>query len=261
MDVSSLELVVAVLAEILLLVLLVRTASFRSFPAFSVYVCWGLLSDIGFCIARSVCSAESYFHIYLAQLVLDSALMFAVLVELTWSLLRPIRQTLPRYAWLGIAGLVAVAGLLLWPVAGWTFPARLTSFGVIFFRLQQDFALLRVVIFIGIAACSQAMNLSWRNREMQLATGLGAYSLVSLAVTILHTHQLVGAQYHWLDVAGSLSYLLVLFYWVACFASKEATRQEFTPQMAQFLLAAAGATRANRAAMEKRVGREPGPQD
>jgi hypothetical protein len=38
-------------------------------------------------------------------------------------------------------------------------------------------------------------------------------------------------------------------YWIVSFAQKEAERREFTPQMRNFLLAAAGGARATRIAM------------
>lgn len=253
MDLASIEAGVAVSIELALILLLLKTSSYRSLPAFFVYACWNLFSDVGLYTSRILCSQQVYFDVYTAQLILDSALMFAVLVELAWSLLRPIRATLPGRSWIALAVLIFVVGLLLWPVAGWAYPARLTSLGAFFFRLQQDFAFLRITVFLAIAACSQALSLSWRNRELQLATGLGAYSLVSLAVTVLHTHQHAGGMdYYWLDVAGSVSYVIVLGYWVYCFASKEAERQEFTPQMREFLLAAADFTRTTHLALQSR---------
>jgi hypothetical protein len=175
--------------------------------------------------------------------------MFAVLVELTWSLLRPIRSSLPKFGWLLIAGLVVLACLVIWPVAGWAVPYNLTSGGAFLFRIQQTFAILRVVIFLALAGFSHLLSIGWRDRELQVATGLGVYSIVSLAATVLHTHQVVGLQYHWLDVLASASYVVVLGYWAVCFATKEAERKEFTPQMREFLLAAAGATRTTRMTM------------
>lgn len=251
MDIALLEIAVGSVAEAVVIALLLKTSAYRSVPAFFLYLCWGLASDAMLYFARSHCSADAFFHAYLSQLVLDSVLMFAVLVELAWNLLIPIRATLPRHAWLGIAGVIALCALILWPVAGWTLPVNLAPSGAFYFRMQQTFALLRVVVFLVIAAFSQMLALSWRNREMQLATGFGFYSLVSLAVTVLHTHQLVGDQYHWLDVLGSLSYVFVLLYWVVCFASKEAERQDFTPQMRGFLLAAAGVAHRDRVALRK----------
>ncbi|MGD0734650.1 MAG: hypothetical protein ABR976_05860 [Terracidiphilus sp.] len=236
------------LAEAVLIVLLARNRVFRAFPAFFLFVCWSFLSDVIFFRLQFISlPATTYFKLYEVQMVIDSAMLFAVLVELAWSVLRPIRASLPKNAWIGIAVLIALIGLLLWPVAGLTLPAsRLTSAGLVFFRLQQTFAILRVVIFLAMAGLSQLLSIGWRNRELQVATGLGFYSIVALAVSVLHTHQFVGQQYHWLDEMGVAGYLCALAYWVFSFATREAERRAFTPQMATFLLAVAGSARSAR---------------
>lgn len=257
MDLWTVDVAVAVTTEIFLLALLVSRAIYRTLPVFFIYTCWAPLCDGGLFIASRYCSPADYFHIYLVQLVIDSFLMFAVLVELAWSLLKPIRPMLPRFAWVGIAAMVALAGVLLWPLAGWTHTGQLTSLGVYFFRLQHTVALLRVLIFLAMAGFSHALLIGWRNRELQIATGLGLYSLISLGIDVAHMHQAVGAQYHWLDYVDAYSYICVLFYWVFCFSTKEAVRQEFTPQMREFLLAAAGAARTTRIAlMQSQTDRE-----
>jgi len=236
------------LAEAALIVLLIRNRVFRAFPSFFVFVCWSFLSDVIFFRPQFLSIPyPTYFKFFEAQMVIDSALLFAVLVELAWSVLRPIRASLPKYSWIGIAILIAVVGLVLWPIAGLTLPAsKLAPAGLLFFRLDQTFAILRVVVFIAMAGLSQLLSIGWRNRELQVATGLGLYSIVSLAVTILHTHQFVGAQYHWIDELGVASYLCALGYWVFSFATKEAERRAFTPQMQHFLLAVAGNARSAR---------------
>jgi hypothetical protein len=120
-----------------------------------------------------------------------------------------------------------------------------------FFRLQQTPAILRAIFFLALAGFSQVLSIGWRDRELQIATGLGFYSIVSLAVTILHTHQLTGTQpYHWLDVLAGVSYLAALGYWVYAFATQPAERREFTPQMRSMLLAVAGAARTTRVALK-----------
>jgi hypothetical protein len=193
------------------------------------------------------------FGLYEAEMVIDSAMIFAVLVELAWSVLRPVRGSLPKGSWIGIAFLIALAGLLLWPVAGLTIPGYLTQQGRNFFRLQQTFAILRVVVFLGMAAFSQLLAIGWRNRELQIATGLGFYSIISLATSIVHTHQDVGTQYHWLDEVGALSYFGALVYWVLAFATKEAERQKFSPQMENFLLLVGSTARTSRVALREMV--------
>ncbi len=246
--------------EAALVLLLLRIRVFRSFPAFFLFVCWSFANDFLFFALRSLPQA-TFFKLYEAQMVIDSAMMFAVLVELAWSVLRPIRSSLPRGSWIAIAVLIALAGLLLWPVAGLTMPQYLTQQGAIFFRLQQTFAILRVVIFLGMAAFSQLLAIGWRSRELQIASGLGFYSLVSLAITVVHTYQPVGQQYHWLDDLGVLCYLSALAYWVLSFATKEVKPQNFSPQMENFLLLVGGTARTGRVALTDSVVTKTRPKD
>ena len=246
---ESLVLGCGLAAEAVLVLLLVRTRAFKVLPAFFIYICWSLLSDVLLYELRAV-PAKIYYPVYEAQMVTDATLMFAVLVELGWSVLRPIRSSLPKHSWIGLAVVILLAGLVLWPVAGMAFPSHLGSAGQFFVRLQQVPAILRVVIFFGLAGFSQVIGIGWRNRELQVATGLGFYSILSLAVTVFHTHQSVlSQQYHWLDELGSAGYLCALVYWVAAFATKEAERQNFSPQMANFLLLIGGTAKAGRVAL------------
>jgi len=237
-------------AEVALILLLIRGRVFRTFPAFFVYLCWSLFSDTLFYYVRAHYSADTFFRVSLIQLSLDSAMIFALLVEVAWSVLRPIRSSLPKYSWIGIAVLIGVGGLILWPIAGLTAPVRVNDAGKVLFLLQQTPAILRAVFFLALAAFSQLLSIGWRDRELQIATGLGFYSIVSLAVTTVHTHQLSGTQgYYWLDVLGQISYLAALAYWVYSFARQPVERREFTPQMQSMLLAVAGAARSTRAAL------------
>jgi hypothetical protein len=237
-------------AEVALVLLLIRGRVFRTFPAFFIYLCWSLFSDTLFYYVRTHYSASTFFQVSLVQLSLDSAIIFALLVEVAWSVLRPIRSSLPKYSWVGIAVLIGVGGLILWPIAGLTAPDRVSDAGRNLFLLQQTPAILRAVFFLALAAFSQLLSIGWRDRELQIATGLGFYSIVSLAVTTVHTHQLSGTQaYYWLDLLGGVSYLAALTYWVFAFATQPAERREFTPQMQSMLLAVAGAARSTRAAL------------
>jgi hypothetical protein len=120
-------------------------------------------------------------------------------------------------------------------------------------RLQQTVSILRVLFFLILAGCSQWLALSWRDRELQVATGLGLYSLVSLGVTMLQTHQTKSVQYMHLNQIVVASFLCSLIYWVFSFAQKQAERREFTPQMQNMLLAVAGVARADRAALAESI--------
>ena len=249
MDRESIILVSGMAAEAIIILLLVKGRVLRTFPIFFIYLCWSLFSDLLMYCIRVAATPEIYFRVYQVQLVLDSALIFALLVEVAWSVLRPIRNSLPKYSWIGIAVLVAVGGVILWPIAGLAAPGNLEPQGLDLFRLQQTPAILRAVFFLALAAFSQVLSIGWRDRELQIATGLGFYSIISLAVTVAHTHQAVGAGYHWLDELGGISYLAALVYWVYSFATQPAERREFSPQMQSMLLAVAGAARTTRVAL------------
>ena len=237
-------------SELAIILLMIRGRSFRTFPVFSFYLCWSLFCD-SFLYYIRIEHAELYFRVYFVQLIIDSLMIFAVLVELGWSVLRPIRNSLPKHSWVGIAVLFAVGALILWPIAGWVAPANLNAQGLNLFRLQQTPAILRALSFLALAAFSHVLSIGLRDRELQIATGLGFYSITSLAVTILHVHQQSGTPaYYWLDLAGQISYLAALFYWVFAFAKQPAERREFTPQMKTMLLAVAGAARSGRIDLE-----------
>ena len=235
-----------VIAEFALILVSAKGRVYRTFPIFFVFICWSLFSDTLLYYVR-VSFPASFFHIYQIQLVVDSAMIFALLVEVAWSVLRPIRNSLPKHSWIGIALLVAVGGAILWPVAGLVEPPYLSPEGKNLFLLEQTPAILRAVFFLALAAFSQLLSIGMRDRELQIASGLGFYSIVSLAVTVLHTHQSSGtAPYHWLDLIASFSYLAALVYWVYVFARQTVERREFTPQMQNMLLAVAGVARSAR---------------
>ena len=104
-------------------------------------------------------------------------------------------------------------------------------------------------MFLILAGSSQVLSIGWRDRELQVATGMGFYSLVSFGAILVHTHQTSFPQYRALNEIVVASYLCSLLYWVYSFAQQEAERREFTPQMQNFLLAAAGVAREQRLAL------------
>ena len=249
MDRESIILMCGMAAEAAIILLLVKGRVHRTFPIFFVFLCWSLVSDLTLYCIRVSCSQDTFFQVYRVQLILDSLMIFALLVEVAWSVLRPIRNSLPKYSWVGIAVLIALGSLILWPIAGFAAPAGVATDGLNLIRLQQTPAILRAVFFLALAAFSHVLSIGWRDRELQITTGLGFYSIISLAVTVAHTHQAVGAGYHWLDELGGVSYLAALMYWVYSFATQPAERREFSPQMQSMLLAVAGAARTTRVAL------------
>jgi hypothetical protein len=234
------------LAQAILIGLLFYRRVWRTLPVFCVYCIWDMVSNISvFLIDRYFTSV--YLQAYFAQTILDSVLLFCVLVELAWSVLRPVRASLPRGA-LGLVGvLILVAGAAIWPFAA--LPSLTNGASkewLHLIQLQHTVSILRILFFLLLAGGSQLLSIGWRDRELQVATGQGVSSIVHLTVAALQTHLTTGSQYLSLNRIAIAGYLCSLAYWIFSFAQKEAERKEFTPQMRSFLLAAAGVSRSTR---------------
>ncbi len=221
----------------------------RTLPVFCAYCIWDVVSNVTVFFVGQYYEAH-YFQVFFVQAVLDSALLFCVLVEVAWSVLRPLRASLPRSALLLVGVLILVAGAAIWPFAALPGLAHATSkMGLLYTQLEQTASILRVLFFLALAGGSQLLSIGWRDRELQVATGLGLYSIVSLTVAVLATHQTTASQYAHLAQIEAATFICCLIYWVVSFAQKEAERREFTPQMQNFLLTVAGAARSTRAAL------------
>jgi hypothetical protein len=236
-------------AEIIVLSLMLHRKMWRTLPLFCSYIGLNILTDIANAIILYRFPAI-FNKAYFIEMGPDSLLMFGVLIELAWSVLRPSRASLPKQALPVLAGLIALAGLLIWPLAGTAVPPNLSLHAQLFVHFQETIAILRVVCFLVMAGFSQILAIGWKDRELQIATGLGFFSIISLLVSVLHSHQVaLDPSYTWLDRAASISYLGTLSYWVLSFATKEQERKEFSPQMQQFLLLMGGGARAGRIAL------------
>ncbi len=246
---------VGIVAEAAVLALLLYRRVYKTLPVFCVYCVWDLSSNIAsYSVLRYFPNA--YASVYFADIIVDSALEFAILVELTWSVLRPLRASLPRSALVVVGVLILAAGAAIWPFSGLQGLASFAPQIRNLVRVQQTVSILRIIFFMALAGCSQLLSIGWRNRELQVATGLGFYSLTSLAVTMLHTHQAMGPLYGHLKQIVISGYLCSLLYWVFSFAQKEAERREFSPQMQSLLLAVAGSARTTRVALSNSTPHE-----
>jgi hypothetical protein len=235
-------------AEAVVLFLLLRRRVFSSLPVFTSYIAWSLISDLGQYAATNYYPAV-YVRLYIVSLAIDSLFQFGVLVELSRSVLRPMAKLLPRWTPIAVGLLIIIICAAIWLLASSPDFSHYDQKGRLLVHLQQTFSILRILFFLILAGCSQLLSIGWRDRELQIATGLGFFSMVSLSVSILHTHQALGNPYHFLDQIVAASYSFTLLYWAYCFARQEAARREFTPQMQNFLLAMAGTARTTRIAL------------
>lgn len=222
---------------------------YKALPIFSGYMVWTIVSDLIGVIAAQR-SPDFYLHIYRYVMPMDSLLQFAVILELASSVLRPYRSVLRRGTMLIVGLIVALIGCAVWPLAGFTALGRLPAPYGLLYHFLHTASILRILIFVVLASCSQLLGIGWKDRELQIATGLGVYSLVGFAVAVLQAHVTGVARFHHMTQFVAASYLCSLIYWIVSFSQKEAPRQEFSPRMQHVLLRVAGSARVNRLAME-----------
>jgi hypothetical protein len=245
--------------EVAIIGLLIYRRVWRTLPIFCIYICWSLLADGGgLFLHRWFPDPASHGSvvIFLVSTALDSALQIGVLIELAWSILRPLRQSLSYRALVIVALLILATGAAIWPFAGTHDLANLPLIWRNLVHVQQTTPVLRVLFFLALAAGSQVLSIGWRDRELQVATGLGFYSIVSLAVALWRSNEGMRPQYLLLNRIVTASYFCSMLYWVFSFAQQEAERREFTPQMQNFLLAVAGNARSTRITLGNSVSRD-----
>jgi hypothetical protein len=242
-------------AQVALIGLLFYRRIWRTLPVFCAYCVWDVVSNVAVYLITQYCFGANYygtkyFDVLFVQALLDSAFLFCVLVEIAWSVLRPLRASLPKSSLVLVGILILVAGTAIFPFTALPGLAHTTTrIGQIYTQLEQTASILRVLFFLVLAGGSQLLSIGWRDRELQVATGLGIYSIVSLTIAVIATHQTNATEYAHLAQIEAVAFICCLIYWAVSFAQREAERREFTPQMRSFLLAAAGAARSTRVTM------------
>jgi hypothetical protein len=237
--------------EMAVIVIALRRRIPRLLPYFFAYLIWTVASDAVGYAAKANHNPYLYDRVFLYETSLNALMQFGVLVELAWSVLRPMRSMLPRRTILWISLGVLGAGAAVWPITTYTVNHTWWATWVVLLRVQQTFSLLMIVFFLGLAALSQFLAIGWRDRELQVATGLGFYSVITMGAALLHTHPGSVGQFDIIEDFVALSYVCSLIYWGYSFLQKEAPRQEFSPRMQSILLTVSGAARTNRLAMEE----------
>ena len=251
---TNLEIISTVVQAAVIVVVFFRKI-YKKLPLFSSYLVWVLLvQGANFFLANY--HTASYERQYFAASILDTVFLICVPVELSMSVLSPVRSFLPRWTILLVATTFSMMFYVIWRLAVPPGFDKLTPTSQQFVHIDIASSVLRIVFFLALAGCSQLLSIGWRDRELQIATGLGFYSLISLSVTVLHMNQ--GAStpeavrlYHILDEVVAGSYIVSMVYWIVSFAQKEPERREFPPQMQNFLLALSRSAHATRVALSE----------
>ena len=231
-------------AEVALFVVLIVRRQYKVFPIFTLYILFNLLNDVGVDALISIYPIQAH-SIAFGLLPLQYLLELAVLLEITWHVLRPVQASLPRGSirWFAVSvALAVICGIFL----AWHF--NNTGDKIQDFKVPLDLTvgLLRMLIFVATAGFAQLLGIGWKNKVLQLATALSFYSAVDLIVSLVSrfsgdTKELEGIRL--------VAFTFELGFLVWAFTTKEVRRREFSPQMEQFLVTLAGRAKLARTAL------------
>jgi len=196
--------------EALLLGLVIWKRVYRTLPVFSCFFAWCLLSDGGMAVASRFPNA--YLQATLVNITVDALFQLAILAELGRVVVRHNHVTPPSRA--AIVLLTVLAFVLTGSLNKWVVPTQLPITYILYQVLMQLFAVLRVVFLLTLVWWSSLQGLHWPSRELRIVTGLGVYIMATLCIAILHSHNMGGIQFHWLDQLLVAIYLWTLAYWI-----------------------------------------------
>jgi hypothetical protein len=241
-------------AEMLLAGILIAKKTYRTFPLFTVWVLLNILSDLISYFFIRTANGQTFAIVDFTQFLLLFVIELSVLGEIAVNVIRPARGGLTNQLLLVLLLAVLAVG-----VGGFLFAAHANTATFAHpravFVVNSSVAILQLLTFLLIAGFAQLLGLGWKNRTLQIASGLAFYAAVSLIATSLQNNLHGGpdyyTDYHSLSqfiVAGSIC---SLYYWCFAFVRKEAPRKEFSPQMAQFLVSITGSTKTHPAVVSR----------
>jgi hypothetical protein len=232
-------------AEISLFVVLVVRRQYKLFPVFTLSIAFNLLNNVGVGALLVAYSVHVAVSVSLALLPLEYLLDLAVLLEITWNVLRPVRTSLPHGSVRAFVAAVALA-LLGGVLMANHFGDSGNKIQDVKVPLDLTVGLFRMLIFAATAGFAQLLGIGWRNKVLQIATGLSFYSAVDLIVSLVARYSGDSRGLESVRVAA-VTFELGFFVWV--FTTKEVPRREFSPQMEQFLVTLAGRAKLARTAL------------
>ena len=161
---------------------------------------------------------NAYLPATLVNITVDASFQLAILAELGRVVVRhnhvvPLSRTV-------ILLLTALAFVLAGSLNKWAIPTQWPILDMLYLALMQLLAVLRVVFLLTLVWWSSLQGLRWPTRELRIVTGLGFYIIATLSVAILHSHNMGGMKYHWLDQLLVGAYLWTLSYWILATTTK-----------------------------------------
>jgi len=241
---------VTFLAEAAIAYLMVKRGSRRDYPILLTYMFFNLAIDP---LAWLLQNTGIYMKFYFTGQVLDYLLQLLIILEIGRNVLRPSKRSLPFRLWPVVTG-----GILVCAIVAATFSPQTQSASntAVLLRVTLGLAILKLLLFAGMAGFAQFLGIGWKSRVLQLASALAFYGAASLLVQLSSSHlPSTSPSYtaHLVRFAQiqSGAYNLMLIAWIWAFSRNEAPRKDFTPQMQEVLVTIAGAAKRTRLAVTR----------
>jgi hypothetical protein len=243
---------VTLVAQAAIAYLMIKRRSSRDYPILLTYMFFNLAIDP---LAWLLQNTGIYTKFYFTGQVLDYLLQLLVVLEIGRNVLRPSKRSLPFRLWPVVTG-----GILICAILAATFSPQVQSSNNtathVLLRVTLGLAILKLLLFAGMAGFAQFLGITWKSRVLQLASALAFYGAISLLVQLSSshlpsaspsytTHLVRLAQIQW----GA--YGITLISWIWAFSRNEAPRKDFTPQMQEVLVTIAGAAKRTRLAVTR----------
>ncbi len=174
------------IGQFLLIVVLWRYRLARAFPVFTTYIVWLAVSDpllLLIFTSNHPAVKSSYNAAYYSCTILQYLLELCVLAEIANNVLRPAKRSFSK-------GLLLFwgVGTILVATSAFVFAVHINAATLghprTVFVANTTVAILRLAMFILIAAFAQVLGLNWKNHVLQLASGLAFYAVITLIVEI-----------------------------------------------------------------------------
>lgn len=205
-----------VVGHLVLLGVLVARRRARHFPLFTALIALAVTRSFVLFFVRAYGSSFLYFRAYWGLAIVDSLLQLAVVFEVATHVFRPMgrwaRDT-RRSMWLMAVASIVLASALTAMAA----PAATNWRELLVIRGSFFSSALLSELFVGMVVLSVTAGLPWRTHVARIAHGLGAYSLLDIAIEAGHTLYGTGYKAHIDDLlsdARMLLYLGCLLYWI-----------------------------------------------
>lgn len=214
MDLDTLVLIGYLATVIALLAALAQDRLYRKFPAFVAFLSFELAW--GFASYGLMQWWPRFYRVsYLAGLLIEALLEFAVLAEVLRSVARSNRVSPPHP--ILIALLLGLAALPLSLVAQWETPAGIAPILTAIARSEQILSLLRVAAILTLAFWSSIRRFRWPEHEFRIVSGVTFYSIITFAVTVADA-RVSWPAYRSLSRISVAAYLATMLYWLVGFS-------------------------------------------